>query len=118
MDTQVAITLGSTLITAITTLAAAAITAWFGFRSVAKSDEIAAARDELQALRRELVAAYRQIAAYHSLEDEYVQSLHEVHGGSEKSIKIAQRDRIEDLGLERPQTTRNQAEKRIRELEL
>ena len=118
MDAQVTLTLGTTLIAAVATVVGSAITAYFGFRSVKATADMAKTKEEVITLRKELIATYRQLCAYYQLEDEYIQAIVRVSNGSEQSIKIAHRDKVQENGFERPQVKKSQIEKRVRELEI
>lgn len=118
MDAQILTTLGTSLIVALATVIGSAITAYFGFRSVKSTADMAKAKGKVESIKRELVAAYRQIRAYYQLEQEFIEVLKTANGESEKALKISHRDKVVEKGFERPSVTNNQAEKRIRELEL
>jgi hypothetical protein len=118
MDTQTTLTLGTTLIVALATIIGSAITAYFGFRSVKATAEMAKNKEEAAALKRELIASYRQISAYYQLELEYIDAMKQTNGDNDKTLKISYRDKVVEKGFERPQVTHNQAEKRIREIEI
>lgn len=118
MDAQTLTTLGTSLIVALATVVGSAITAYFGFKSVKATADMAKTKEEMASTKRELIAAYRQISAYYQLEQEFVEVLKTTNGGTEKSLKIAHRDKVVEKGFERPKVTHNQAETRIRELEI
>lgn len=118
MDTQTLTTLGTSLIVALATVIGSAITAYFGFKSVKATADMAKTKEEMASTKRELIAAYRQISAYYQLEQEFIEALKTTNGGTEKSLKIGHRDKVVEKGFERPKITHNQAEKRIRELEI
>lgn len=118
MDTQTILTLGTTLIVALATIIGSAITAYFGFRSVKTTADMAKTKEEVVALKKELIIAYRQISSYYQLEQEYIEGMKTTNSGTERTIKISYRDKVVEKGFERPNVTHNQAEKRIRELEI
>lgn len=118
MDAQTLTTLGTSLIVALATVIGSAITAYFGFKSVSATTDMAKSKEEMTSLKKELVAAYRQISAYYQLEQEFIAAIKATNGGTEKSLKISHRDKVVEKGFERPLVTHNQAEKRIRELEI
>ncbi|MCC6916955.1 hypothetical protein [Nitrosomonas sp.] len=118
MDAQTLTTLGTSLIVALATVIGSAITAYFGYKSVKATADMAKTKEEMASVKRELIAAYRQISAYYQLEQEFIEAVKSANGGTEKSLKISHRDKVVEKGFERPKITHNQAEKRIRELEI
>lgn len=118
MDAQTLTTLGTSLIVALATVIGSAITAYFGFKSVKTTADMARAKDEMASIKKELIAAYRQISAYYQLEQEFIEAMKTTNGGTEKTLKISHRDKVVEKGFERPKVTHNQAEKRISELEI
>lgn len=89
MDTQTTLTLGTTLIVALATIIGSAITAYFGFRSVKTTADMAKNKEEAAALKRELIASYRQISAYYQLEQEYIDAVKQSNGGAEQTLRIS-----------------------------
>ena len=79
---------------------------------------MARSKEEIASGKRELIAAYRQISAYYQLEQEFIEAIRTTNGGTQKALKISHRDKVVEKGFERPKVTHNQAEKRIRELEI
>lgn len=79
---------------------------------------MAKTKEEMASVKKELIAAYRQISAYYQLEQEFIASIKTTNGGTEKALKVSHRDKVVEKGFERPNVTHNQAEKRIRELEI
>lgn len=118
MDAQTITTLGATLIVALATVIGSAITAYFGFKSVKATADMAKSKEEAALIKRELIAAYRQISAYYQLEQEFIEVVRTTSGGTEKALKISHRDKVVEKGFVRPSITHNQADKRIRELEI
>lgn len=118
MDEQTLTTLGTALIVALATVIGSAITAYFGFKSVKATTDMAKAKEEMTSQKKELIAAYRQISAFYQLEQEFIEEIKKINGGTEKTLKISYRDKVVEKGFERPNVTHNQAEKRIRELEI
>lgn len=118
MDPQTLTTLGTSLIVALATVIGSAITAYFGFRSVKTTADMARGKEEMVSLKNELIATYRQISAYYQLEQELIEAMKTTNGGTEQTLKISHRDKVVEKGFERPKVTHNQAEKRIRELEI
>lgn len=118
MDTQTLTTLGTSLIVAFATVIGSAITAYFGFKSVKATADMAKTKEEMVSLKKELIAAYRQISAYYQLEQEFIETMKTTNGGADKTLKISHRDKVVEKGFERPKVTHNQAERRIRELEI
>lgn len=118
MDAQTLTTLGTALIVASATVIGSAITAYFGFKSVKATSDMANIKEEMASTKRELIATYRQISAYYQLEQELIEAIKSTNGGTEKALKISHRDKVVEKGFERPKITHNQAEKRIRELEI
>jgi hypothetical protein len=118
MEAQTLTTLGTSLIVALATVIGSAITAYFGYKSVKATADMAKAKEEMGSLKKELIAAYRQISAYYQLEQEFIEAMKAANGTTEKTLKIGYRDKVVEKGFERPKLTHNQAEKRIRELEI
>lgn len=118
MDTSSSISLGVALIAPVATVMGAGITAYFGYKSVKSTADIAKDKEQLSGLKRELIFCYRQISAYYQLEQELIRSVTTGNGKTEQSSKIEHRDKVEKKGYERPSVTHSQADKRIRELEI
>ena len=118
MDSQTLITLGTSSIVALATIIGSAITAYFGHKSIKTTADMSKTKEEMASVKKELIAAYRQISAYYQLEQEFIEAVKSTNGGTEKSLKISHRDKVVEKGFERPKLTLNQAEKRIRELEI
>lgn len=117
MDAQTVTTLGTSLIVALATVIGSAITAYFGYKSVKTTADMAKTKEEMASLKKELIVAYRQISAYYQLEQEFIEAMMGFTGSTEQALKISYRDKVVGKGFERPRMTHNQAEKRIRELE-
>ncbi len=79
---------------------------------------MAKTKEEMASAKRELIAVYRQLSAYYQLEQEFIEAIKSTNGGTENALKISYRDKVVEKGFERPKVTHNQAEKRIRELEI
>jgi len=118
MDTQTLTTLGTSLIVALSTVIGSAITAYFGFRSVKATADMVKTKEEIASMKRELISAYRQISSYYQLEHEYIEAMKAINDRTEKSLKISHRDKVVEKGFERPKVTHNEAERRIRDLEI
>lgn len=118
MDAQTLSTLGTSLIVALATIVGSAITAYFGYKSVKATTDMAKTREEIADVKKELISTYRQISAYYQLEQEFIETIKVTNGRAEKTLKISYRDKVVNKGFERPQVTHTQAEKRIRELEI
>jgi hypothetical protein len=56
MDAQTITSLGTTLIVALATVIGSAITAYFGFKSVKATADMAKTKEELASTKRELIA--------------------------------------------------------------
>lgn len=118
MDSGTYETLLTALIVAGATIIGSAITAFFGYRSVKETTNVLKTKEEVISLKKELITAYRQISAYYQLEQEYIDTSKSLSGDAEQRLKISHRDKVEEKGFERPKVTQNQAEKRIRELDM
>ena len=66
--------------------------------------------------KRELISCYRQIGSYYELEAVACQRIASRTDENETTIKIALRDTVVDMNLERPKITRTYADSRIAQL--
>lgn len=117
MDNQTLLTLGSSIISAVSAIIAASAAGYWGYRAVKATSDEAKLRDDVANLKKELIISYRQIAAYHQLEHEFSTHLSQDNSVAPKTVKTDFRNRVMDLLGERPEITRKRAETRIRELE-
>ena len=107
----------SSLVAAIAAIGAACITAYLGHRTARITADIAKKTAELEKLKASLRVAYRQVAAYYELGNLAAEELSSKSGKASKTVKVDLRDRVHQLGLDRPEMTRKECESRVRELE-
>lgn len=115
-----------TLLGAFFTAVGVLVAAYFNYRSVQAStearvlrDQLADSKEQLLAVKKELARMYRQVAAYHQLEEIVTQDALKADPKQDpRAIKKTLRDRAVGMGVERPEITRMQAERKLRELEV
>lgn len=105
-------------IAAIATIAAACVTGILGYKTTRFKKDFEKKATEIERLKGELRRLYRQVAAYHELETICADKLASLTSCSARTMKTELRDSVETTGAERPELTRGQCEKRIRELEI
>ena len=104
-------------ITAVSTLAGAAIVAYFGYRTqkhTGKTDDL---QRELEKRKNELISGYHQISAYYQLEEKYSEQMGSMTGQAQKTVKSQFRDAVQQ-GFDRPKWTTLECEKAIDDLNL
>lgn len=94
--------------------AATIISGYMLYRAHRSTESIQASREAIAKLHGELIDCYHQIAAYHQLEDILIEPL--LAGKDMKAVKGSYRSLVVEKGLVRPEMTRTQANKRIKEL--
>jgi pyruvate/2-oxoacid:ferredoxin oxidoreductase beta subunit len=116
MDAETVRTITTSAITAASTLGAAAIVAYFGYRTqkhTRKTDEL---EEELDELKAQLIKAYRQVSAYYQLEQKYSDQLASGTGQAQKTLKSAFRNAVQEEGFDRPEWTTLECEQAITDL--
>ena len=117
MDAETSRTIATSAITAISTLGAAAIVAYFGYRAqkkhTRKTDQL---EDEIEQRKHEPVTAYHQASAYYQLEQKYSGQLASMTGQAQKTIRSQFRDAVQDETFDRPEWTTRDCEIAIAEL--
>jgi hypothetical protein len=116
MDAETTRTIATSAITAISTLGAAAIVAYFGYRAQKHTRKTDQLENEIEQRKKELVAAYRQVSAYYQLEQKYSDQLASLTGQAQKTLKSQFRDAVEDEGFDRPEWTTRDCEIAMAEL--
>ena len=107
----------TSIVAAGAAISAALISAHFQRRTARETNDFVKKRAELDELRRDLHRAYAQVAAYYELESIAADELAAFTGKAPKTVKSEMRDEVKSRGLERPEWTRNECERRIRELQ-
>lgn len=107
----------SSLVAAIAAIGAACTTAIFGHRTARVTADTAKKAADLEKHRASLRRAYRQVAAYYELENFAAEELSSKPGRTSKTVKRDLRDRVQQMGLNRPEMTRNECDSRVKELE-
>ena len=96
---------------------ASLMTAYFAYRlsrSKQRNHDLAHERD---VYLMEVKRCYRQIAAYYELERIACERLAQSTETNPTVVQIKLRDAVTGMGIERPAMTRNQAQRRLAELE-
>jgi DNA-directed RNA polymerase specialized sigma24 family protein len=104
------------VVTSVIAAIAAIGAAYFGHKTSQFTAEAANKNAEIEELKRELRRAYAQVAAYYEVEALAAAELAEITGKSAKTVKSDLRDEVRDMGLDRPEWTRNECERRLGEL--
>ena len=94
--------------------AATIISGYMLYRAHRSTESIQASKEAIAKLQGELIDCYHQIAAYHQLEDILVEPL--LAGKDMKAVKGNYRTMVVEKGFVRPEVTRTQANKRIKDL--
>ena len=118
MDPETIRTITTSAITAVSTLAGAAIVAYFGYRTqkhTGKTDDL---QRELEKRKNELISGYHQISAYYQLEEKYSEQMGSMTGQAQKTVKSQFRDAVQQEGFDRPKWTTLECEKAIDELNI
>jgi len=108
----------SSVIAAIATIAASCVTGLLGYKASRFKKDFEEKATEIERLKGELRRLYRQVASYHDLEARCADKLASLSSGSARTMKTELRDSVEATGAERPELTRGQCEKRLRELDV
>jgi len=118
MDPETLRTITTSAITAISTLAGAAIVAYFGYRTqkhTRKTDDL---EREVERRKNELISAYHQISSYYQLEEKYSEQMGSMTGQAQKTVKSQFRDAVQQEGFDRPKWTTLECEKAIDDLKV
>jgi len=118
MDPETVRTITTSAITAVSTLAGAAVVAYFGYRTqkhTRKTDDL---ERELERCKTELITGYHQISAYYQLEEKYSEQVASMTGQAQKTVKSQFRDAVQQEGFDRPKWTTLECEKAIDDLHL
>ena len=107
----------SSVVAAVAAICAALISAHFQRKTARETADAAKKSAEIDKLRRDLRRAYGQVAAYYELESIAAEELASLTGKASKTVKSEMRDEVKSRGLDRPEWTRNECERRINELE-
>ena len=108
----------SSVVAALAAICAALISAHFQRKTARESAEVARKSAEIDNLKRDLRRAYGQVAAYYELETIAADELASLTGKASKTVKSEMRDEVKARGLDRPEWTRNECERRTGELEI
>ena len=106
-----------TLITAISTLSAAGIVAFFSYKTTQKKDELQKLNDQLRRVNKNYADACKQIAAYYQLELTYASDLAAMTSKAERQLRIDYRDKVVSAGYQRPSWTAKDAQDAISQIE-
>ena len=118
MDPETVRTITTSAITAVSTLAGAAIVAYFDYRTqkhTGKTDDL---QRELEKRKNELISGYHQISAYYQLEEKYSEQMGSMTGQAQKTVKSQFRDAVQQEGFDRPKWTTLECEKAIDDLHI
>jgi len=115
MDTTL-IPVVSSVIAALAAISAALISAHFQRKTAREHADAAKKGEEIGRLDKELRRAYGQVMAYYELESIAAEELASLTGKASKTIKSEMRDEVRSRGLDRPEWTRNECERRLNEL--
>jgi hypothetical protein len=118
MDPESVRTITTSAITALSTLAGAAIVAYFGYRTqkhTRKTDDL---EKELEKRKNELITAYRQVSGYYQLEEKYSEQFATMTGQAQRTVKSQFRDGVQQEGFDRPKWTTLECEKAIDDLKV
>jgi len=118
MDSETVRTITTSAITAISTLAGAAIVAYFGYRTQKHTHRTDDLERELERRKNELGTAYRQISSYYQLEEKYSDQIASMTGQAQRTVKSQFRDVVQQEGFERPRWTTLECDKAIDELKV
>ena len=118
MDSETVRTITTSAITAISTLAGAAIVAYFGYRTQKHTHRTDDLERELETRKNELGTAYRQISSYYQLEEKYSDQIASMTGQAQRTVKSQFRDAVQQEGFERPRWTTLECDKAIDELKV
>jgi hypothetical protein len=105
MDAETIRTITTSAITATSTLGAASIASYLGYRIQKISVDTNKQKDLLEKRTQELIKAYNHISAYYQLEQIYSEELSRKTGEAQKTLKSRMRQAIEDKGFTRPELT-------------
>lgn len=106
----------TTLITAISTLGAAAIVAYFGYRTVKLRDDQEERMKEIDYLVRKLRDASEEIKTYYELEDLYSKHIENDGDKAQKTIKSEFRTKAQERTGRRISKTKNDMDTQLRDL--
>lgn len=106
----------SSIVAAVAAICAALISAYFQRKTARETADLAKKKAKIEELERELYRAYGQVAAYHEAETIAADELAAHTGKAAKTVKSEIRDEVQDRGLDRPEWTRNECERRRNEL--
>ena len=118
MDSETVRTITTSAITAISTLAGAAIVAYFGYRTQKHTHRTDELERELETRKNELGTAYRQISSFYQLEEKYSDQIASMTGQAQRTVKSQFRDVVQQEGFERPRWTTLECDKAIDELKV
>jgi hypothetical protein len=113
MDPETVRTITTSAITAFSTLTAAAIVAYFGYRTQKHTSKTKDMEKDLEKRTTELIRAYRHVSAYYQLEQQYSEYLASSSGQSQKTLKSQFRKAVQDKGYDRPEWTSLECEQAI-----
>src|SRR6266513_2840238 len=102
MDSETVRTITTSAITAVSTLAGAAIVAYFGYRTQKHTGKTEDMERELERCKKELISGYHQVSAYYQLEEKYSEQVASVTGQAQKTVKSQFRDAVQQEGFDRP----------------
>src|SRR5437763_12347189 len=118
MDPETIRTITTSAITALSTLAGAAIVAYFGYRTQKHTRKTEDLERQLEKRKNELITAYRQVSAYYQLEEKYSEQIANITGQAQRTVKSQFRDGVQEEGFERPKWTSLEGEKAVGDLDL
>jgi hypothetical protein len=106
----------SSVVAALAAICAALISAHFQRKTARETADNAKTKDEIERLKKDLHRALGQVAAYYELESIAADELAAHTGRNAKTIKSEMRDEVKSRGLDRPEWTRNECDRRRGEL--
>lgn len=106
----------SSVVAALAAVGAALISAHFQRKTAREHAEAVRHGAEQEKLKTELRRAYGQVMAYYELETIAADELAALTGKAAKTIKSEMRDEVRSRGLDRPEWTRTECERRMNEV--
>ena len=111
-------TIVTSVVTATSTLGAAGIVAYFGYRTTKLKDDRDTLKNETNKLAKDLRQSYQEIAAYYELEGEYSEELAKNSSSAQKTIKSKYRKIIGNKnGFIKPERTSTEMTRLIKQLD-
>ncbi|HEX5092973.1 MAG TPA: hypothetical protein VFV84_09830 [Burkholderiales bacterium] len=106
----------TSVVAALAAIAAALISAHFQRKTARETADAGRQASQIEKLKHDLRRAYGQVAAYYELESIAAEELAALTGKAAKTLKSEMRDEVRSRGLERPEWTRTECERRVVDL--